>query len=97
MAVSETTVKVDRRYLRNKTKDDLIVLILQLMDIGAKKDVEIQRLKDKTLVMKAYDAKKTIEIERLKGELDELKHEQGLCGDDCTLCADYLQEEPSDE
>uniref|UniRef100_A0A6M3IDZ1 Uncharacterized protein n=1 Tax=viral metagenome TaxID=1070528 RepID=A0A6M3IDZ1_9ZZZZ len=69
MAITEITVKVDRRYLQNKTKDDLIVLILQLMEIGAKKDVEIQRLKDKTLVMKAFDAKKIIEIERLKKEL----------------------------
>jgi len=66
MAISETTVKVDRRYLRNKTKDELIVLILQLMEIGAKKDVEIQRLRDELLVRKAFDAKKTIEIKRLK-------------------------------
>lgn len=48
------TTQINRTYLKNKTKDEIIDLLLYILDTRCEADAEIERLREELSTMTAY-------------------------------------------
>lgn len=65
MAIFEIQSRPTRRALMNKGKDDLAVLVMQLLDINEKLQTENERLQEKNARYAAEEYNRSIEGEQL--------------------------------
>lgn len=85
MSISETTVKVDGQYLRGKTKRELEVLVMQLMDMN-----DMWRIENEQLQAELEDRKSADEegFEILPALLEENEKLRAFVEDSFCECYD---------